>query len=412
MGQSTHKMLSIRGLQAIQNKLTINTRLACSLQSASIPTFMTEATNILKTPAFAADFYASTEAEQKILAITFTPFTHDGEAALEGSGYATEFLLHHGFDVIAIKSARNTWYQDFTDEMLRTVCEFLASRPQRYSRRVSYGSSMGGYAAIQFSKIFDVNAVLALSPQYAVDEAFDERWASAAREFEIVRRIDADALSSTCEYFVVFDPATPDSLHIEKLRALLTAERLIELETPFSGHPSAYFLAEIGVLQDMAISILREGIADHLDLNAKRHESKSYLFGLSQSLLEHRNTEAALSAIDRAIEMDAESAAFHALRAHALFELKQSSRARHAIEQAIALQSDHPEIVQQAIDLYSKLKDWPEAAALAEGLRARSAPNARLIMHSMKLHFRCHNPRGYFHTARLLGLLTVALLKR
>jgi dienelactone hydrolase len=125
---------------------------------------MSEVTKILLTDHYAADFYASRKADNKILAITFTPFSYTGERTLAKSGFATSFLLRNGFDVIAIKSARNTLYQDLTPDMLDTIRLFANSLPTKYTRRVSYGMSMGGYAAIQFSKVLDIDAAFAISP--------------------------------------------------------------------------------------------------------------------------------------------------------------------------------------------------------------------------------------------------------
>ena len=59
----------------------------------------------------------------------------------------------------------------------------------RHARRVAYGTSMGGYAAIQLSAALKLDAVLALSPQFEVDKAYDTRWKVLANSIDYRYRI-------------------------------------------------------------------------------------------------------------------------------------------------------------------------------------------------------------------------------
>ena len=47
------------------------------------------------------------------------------------------------------------------------------------ARVMTYGSSMGGYAALRFARALRADAILALSPQYSIDPAvvpWEDRW--------------------------------------------------------------------------------------------------------------------------------------------------------------------------------------------------------------------------------------------
>ena len=193
-------------------------------------TVLTE-TNIFRSEDLAIDFFSFGNAANKSIAITFTPFGIGGAVALDGIGYAGELLLRNGFDVVAFKSAKNLWYQNLSSETLTAVERFIAGHQTSYVKRVGYGSSMGAYAAIQFSRSLRLDIVLALSPQFEIDKPYDQRWQSAASLIEFQHRIDASTIASECKYFVAYDPGTVDVRHVEKLREIIDARSLIEIPT-------------------------------------------------------------------------------------------------------------------------------------------------------------------------------------
>lgn len=390
--------------------------------------------NILRTEDLAVDFYPSAESPQKIVAVTFTPFSPFGDGILDTAGYATDFLVQHGFDVVAVKSARNAWYQNLSNEMLETIERFIRERAPGYTKRVAYGSSMGAYAAIQFSNALRIDTVLALSPQFEIDGAFDTRWAFAATDLDVRHRISATTLATTCKYFVVYDPATLDELHVERLRQLLSEEQLIEVETPFSGHPSAYYLAETGLLKDLAVSVLGESSIENIDLISPRHQSKTYLYELSKSLHAKGKNESALSAVERAIAMDETVAEFHLQRAEVLKKLirkddalhaantarrltsnpdllaalanlfaglNQSAPALDAIDAAIGYAQSRVDFVRLKIEICEKFSLLRIAVETVEELLNRLPRDRKVILYAIRLNLRCIS---FTHTKRACSL--------
>ena len=134
--------------------------------------------SLFKTDDIAIDFFSWADNPHKNIALTFTPFGMDGEVSLSGVGYGGELLLRNGFDVVAFKSARNLWYQNLLPETIAEVENFISSHSSQYTKRVGYGSSMGGYAVIQFSRDLKLDVVLALSPQFPV---LVKPWAPGSR---------------------------------------------------------------------------------------------------------------------------------------------------------------------------------------------------------------------------------------
>lgn len=270
--------------------------------------FVTEKT-LFRSEELAIDFFSWGGGSNKNIAITFTPFGMDGEISLNGVGYGGELLLRNDFDIVAIKSAKNLWYQNLSLENVALVDRFISTYSTKYIKRVGYGSSMGGYAAIQFSRALKLDIVLALSPQFEIDKPYDQRWAEAARGIQFQHRIDLTAVADSCKYFIAYDPETADIRHVEKIRELVSKGQLVEITTPYAGHPSAYYLAETGQIQKLAISVLKNGSIGHIVVNANRMRSKTYLYELSKRLTLKAKNKSALLVIEMALAIDANASA-------------------------------------------------------------------------------------------------------
>lgn len=278
------------------------------------------------------DFSPSVANIDHCVAITFTPFVAETENVLDGSGYAGDFLLANGFDLIAVKSSKNLWFQNLSQTALNEIQRFLETAEPNYKKRVGYGSSMGGYAAIQFSNALKLDVVLALSPQFAIDQPYDQRWALAAKNIVFQHRINQAAIYDRCKYFVAHDPRDIDTVHVEKLRALITPELFVDINIPFAGHPVSYYLAETGLIQDLALSAFRFLNIDNVKIHVGRKKSKTYCYELSKRLTARAKNKSALIAIDRAIAIDNRVDEFYLQRCVAQNALGQADAALTAAQ--------------------------------------------------------------------------------
>ena len=317
--------------------------------------------NIFRSNDLAIDFFSWRDGLNKNIALTFTPFGLDGAVLLDGAGYAGELLLRNDFDVVAFKSSKNLWYQNLSQETIAAVDQFIATRATPYVKRVGYGSSMGGYAAIQFSRSLKLDVVLALSPQFEIDKSYDQRWCAAAALIDFRYRIDSGSIADECKYFVAYDPGTEDFRHVEKLRELIDSQRLVEIPTPYSGHPVGHYLAESGLIQDLALSVLKYGSVVPVAKGTYRKRSKTYLYELSKHLATRNKNKSALIAIDRAITIDGGAPGFRLHRSVVLGKLKQHEAALTVIDEAITIDSDAPELHLHRSFVLSALGQ-PEAA--------------------------------------------------
>lgn len=197
---------------------------------------------------------------------------------LDRPGFGEAFLAGCGIDAIHVQTRDNRWYHHAElDAALAAVAEAGA----RYERVVTYGSSMGGYAALRFATAAGAQAALAISPQYSIDPRvapFETRWPA-----EAARLAFGTHPAPAGEGVVVYDPVDRrDRRHAELYAA--ANPRLILLTVPYAGHPATALLAETGQLQAM-IRHVAEGRFDaarsRAALRVARRGSQHYLFTLA-----------------------------------------------------------------------------------------------------------------------------------
>lgn len=143
------------------------------------------------------------------------------------------------------------------------VC-FDVLRPYIGSRTLAYGSSMGGYAAVQFADRLGIERALALSPQVSLNPAImpeETRWWKHASRIEFVH--DDLARDRKAFAWIFSDPNhVLDASHARRL-AELGAHRLVWV--PNSGHPVGVVLKEIRLLVPFLRSFLA-GTEDQDDM--------------------------------------------------------------------------------------------------------------------------------------------------
>ncbi len=219
---------------------------------------------------------------EDICFITFHSFTDDPR--LERPGFGESFLRKLGIDAVHVINRTNQWY--LYEETPRAL-EAIRQRLSNYRKRITYGSSMGGYAAIRFAEALGVETAIAISPQYSISRKigpYDKRWRQLAKR---VKRIADETPhgSSKVRPIVFFDPYDFDSEHF---RWIAEAYPLAQgMPLPHTGHPSGAFLSETGLLRPVILATFR----DYLDSQAlliaakqRRRKSGQYLFTLARRL--------------------------------------------------------------------------------------------------------------------------------
>jgi tetratricopeptide (TPR) repeat protein len=298
--------------------------------------------------------------------VTFDSFTDF--RALDRTGFGEGFLNGVGVDAIHIIPRENAWYQH--PEMLDAMaCVHAATRA--YERVVSYGSSMGGYAALRFAGVAGANAALALSPQYSIDPAvvpWEERWLEPGKHFNSVWE-GVLPLPELPEAYIAYDPLNIDRKHIALLARHMRFEP-IGLEQ--GGHPVTGFLAETGMLKTLILSICRNTFdrdAFVAEVSARRTRSAQYFITLADGLAWWRY-EKRLGLIRQAVALAPDSATSVRRLAIELRYARQYDEAIAMHQRSLELAPDHPNMMLQYSLTLERSGALDAALAVQEALYA------------------------------------------
>lgn len=200
---------------------------------------------------------------------------HGSGGDLDAPGFGERFFVDRGIPVVVVRGHGNHWYQ-YADvaAALAAVRDGVAA----YRRVMTYGSSMGGYAALRFADAAGANACLALSPQYTNNPAvapWERRWEQDATTIPWREEIDA-VLRCGCRPVVVYDPSGPDRRHAEMIAA---AVPVTAVPIRHAGHPVATYLAAAGLLEPLVTATLDGTLdADAFAVEARRRRAGNAVY--------------------------------------------------------------------------------------------------------------------------------------
>ncbi|GLK54601.1 hypothetical protein JOD31_001768 [Methylopila capsulata] len=182
--------------------------------------------------------------ESGIVVVSFTPLLSKPFKRLEGFGQRA--IARMGFDGLYFVAKRNHWWQ--VEGMAAALNAARAAR-RGYSRAITYGTSMGAYGALAFSRALDADGVFAMSPQLSIDAEevpFEKRWRSHAGRLTFERSQLNEGVIKTGEIDIVYDPMNDDGQHAALVRAPARHIRI-----PLVGHGTPDYLSRIGLLKPM-----------------------------------------------------------------------------------------------------------------------------------------------------------------
>lgn len=209
--------------------------------------------------------------------------------------FGEAFLRKVGVSAVHVMGRREDWYQ--YPEMVEAMA--VVRGVTAGARRVmTYGSSMGGYAAIRFADGVGADAVLAISPQYSLDPLkvpFETRWRQEAERIEWRPEIDG-AINCRCAPIIVFDPQGIDGRHVDLIAAETPIQRF---SLRYSGHPSATYLSELDLLEPLALQAL-SGDLDVVEFRAEALRLKAQCPAYLSRLAELQPPQRARLALDLA----------------------------------------------------------------------------------------------------------------
>lgn len=209
--------------------------------------------------------------------VTFDPYH-----AIPGTdrpAFGEQYFVEQGITAIHLLSHANDWFQ--YPETAR-VLRLIAQAVEGADHVLSYGSSMGGYAALRFAAAVGADTALALSPQFSLDRRkvpFERRWAQDQRRIRFRDELDGP-IRAVPRMVIAYDPMLSADRHHAEL-----FEDATLLPLPHAGHPVGAFLADVALLHPLVMSMLA-GTFDPARLlraaRTRRSGSPQYLAHLAE----------------------------------------------------------------------------------------------------------------------------------
>jgi len=202
-------------------------------------------------------------------------------------GFGERFLIKYGVSAIHVMGAGDDWYQ--YPEMIEAMAA-VRGVTDGADVVMTYGSSMGGYAAIRFAEAARATATLALSPQHNIDPSrppFDSRWRESANRIRWLPQFSGPLQPSGRPPVIAYDSRSPDAAQIAAISAEIA---ITPIPLPYGGHPISTRLEETGLLKPLFFAVLE----DRLDVRAicaearRRRNAPVYLTEISQALAARR----------------------------------------------------------------------------------------------------------------------------
>lgn len=307
-----------------------------------------------------------------VCVVTFASYTD--AYTLERGGFGEAYLDRSGVDAVHVLSRTNDWYQyEELDEALGAV----RARCSSYETVISYGSSMGGYAAIRFGAAAGASSAIAISPQYSIDplEApFELRWIEDGRRIAFIH--EQARGKAVAHAYVFYDPHDRDREHVERI-AQLTQVHAVRL--PHAGHPAGDYLVQTGLLSGAVRAIL-EGRFDvqSLELQARclRRQSGQYLVTLARRL-PPRRVALKLTLARMAVASDPNHSGYRSYLGVVLNAAGHVGEADEAHRAALAISPESTLYVERYARFLLRRGRVDEAYALARGLEEAEGRGAR-----------------------------------
>ncbi|WP_136483231.1 hypothetical protein [Vibrio sp. H11] len=300
---------------------------------------MNQKVTIINRDDLVVDYFFSNE-DSKGLVVTFTERTN---RELSGSGFGGEVLLENNYDLIAIKTSKDIWYENLSINDIDTIKSFLKRIKNSYSLIASYGSSMGAYGSIKFAKAFFVDRVIAISPLFNIKNDWEHRWDTDIPFMNSSEMIVDTDLCDSIEYHFFYDPYDKDAIHIDSYRKLMGVN-LNEYKIKFAGHPVSYCLRDMGLLKMVLISLL-DGLnfpTKKLNVPKKKQQSVSYLFWFSEYLIKRCKFNSAFIVNNRLLAINSENSEYHMQKAKILNGLNLLEESIIACDLAIKINPNNP----------------------------------------------------------------------
>lgn len=193
-------------------------------------------------------------------------------------GFGVDFCLANNYPVIFVSHKGRTFFQGISKSFLYDVLHpYLIDKDV-----VTYGSSLGGYAAIYYADILNARA-FSISPRCSIDPKFKIKFNDNKLNCVFLHDpMHAKRLDGSKYHFFLYDSLSQrDDFYFKRVILPSLDSKFKVLELPFSSHPSAPFLNKtVRLLKPLVLSFFKGEDIASLNFVSFQEEknSKNFLY--------------------------------------------------------------------------------------------------------------------------------------
>jgi hypothetical protein len=136
------------------------------------------------------------------------------------SFFADSVMQKKDLNCLGFMSKHPNWYPE---QSMQLAISSIASVLLKFPKVITYGGSMGGYAAIKYSALLNASAVLALCPQWTIDPTECDGMNPGYRSFfkESMKGMGIKQKDISGKVFLFYDPGhKEDAYHGSRIRTI------------------------------------------------------------------------------------------------------------------------------------------------------------------------------------------------
>lgn len=214
-----------------------------------------------------------------VIGFSFHPYPRPGAGPIAQLDQKTAFAFSLA-DVVCQMSF------PYPIEETQRCLEALAAFARPFRRVVTFGESLGGFAALNFAAHVGAETAIASSPPFTLSP---EKMPSETRWGIYTRSVNAfpwdhieKGLAVLRRLYLLYDAATPDVAHVDAIAAL--APQAMHLTVPFGGHPVSRVMNQGGTMAELIAAMVEGRLAPvqfRQAVRASRRRSQTYLRNLA-----------------------------------------------------------------------------------------------------------------------------------
>lgn len=229
--------------------------------------------------------------------LTLITFSNFGFNYKSGQFWGEKFVQAEDWECFGFVAKSNNWfpYSSVFDAVQH--CKIDGSKPV-----VAYGHSLGGYAAIKYSRLLNATRVVAGAPQYSINPRIvpeDHRFTGNFNPI-LNMNMEIETTDISGDVIIVADPFdTLDLIHLNHIKRACPPQQFIVFPIHYIGHNVMEILSN----RSLTRKILLNQVIDFSDQNLITHArttkkySSSYCYNIVKILISKNKIRSAVSII-------------------------------------------------------------------------------------------------------------------